>query len=166
MFRKCVFAAALLLGAWVLALMAQQGEKAPVPTELPKDWREWVHVKTGVIYSEKHPLFEAFGGMHHIYANKIAAEAYKKGEKKFPDGSIIVFVLYEAKDEGGMFVAGEKKVVAVMVKDSKRYEKTGGWGWQAWDAKGKALVTDPVEQCFTCHKPMRENDYVFSKWTP
>jgi hypothetical protein len=65
-----------------------------------------------------------------------------------------------------MFVAGEKKVVAVMVKDSKRYEKTGGWGWQAWDAKGKALVTDPVEQCFTCHKPMRENDYVFSKWTP
>jgi Spy/CpxP family protein refolding chaperone len=40
MFRKCVFAAALLLGAWVLALMAQQGEKAPVPTELPKDWRE------------------------------------------------------------------------------------------------------------------------------
>lgn len=155
----------------VIAVMAQQKPKVSVPTELPKDWRDWTHIKTGVIYSDKHPLFEAFGGIHHIYANKVAAEAYKeahrKGEKKkFPDGSVIVFVLYEAKDEGGMFVAGTKKVVAIMVKDSKQYAATGGWGWQAWTAEEKPLVNAPGEQCFTCHKPMRENDYVFSEWVP
>jgi hypothetical protein len=96
----------------------------------------------------------------------VAAQAYKRGAKKFPDGSIIVFVLYEAKDENGMFVAGNRKVVAVMVKDSKRYAKTGGWGWQAWDATGKALVTDPTNQCVGCHLKVKDNDLVFSRWTP
>ncbi len=158
-----------LAGIWGVLLMAQQ-PKALVPEKLPDDWRTWVHIKTGVI-GEKHPLYEAFGGVHHIYANKVAAEAYlrahKTGEKKrFPDGSAIVFALYEAKDENGMIVAGEKKVVAIMIKDSKRYAATGGWGWQAWTADGKPVVTDPVEQCYTCHIPMRDNDYVFSEWKP
>lgn len=171
MLRTLLKITAALLATLTIAFTVQQETKSPVPTELPKDWRDWTHIKTGVIYSEKHPLFEAFGGVHHIYANKIATEAYKKAHKEktrkaFPDGSIIVFVLYEAKDEGGMFVAGNKKVVAIMVKDSKKYAATGGWGWQAWTPEGKPLVKDPEEQCFTCHKPMRENDYVFSDWVP
>jgi hypothetical protein len=159
-------ALALALGVcWVGVLLAQQA-KAPVPTKEPKGWRDWTHITTGVIYSDKHPLFKDFGGVHHIYANKVAAQAYKRGAKKFPDGSIIVFVLYEAKDENGMFVAGNRKVVAIMVKDSKRYAKTGGWGWQAWDATGKALVTDPTNQCVGCHLKVKDNDLVFSRWTP
>ncbi len=137
-----------------------------MPTSEPKGWRDWTHITTGVIYSDKHPLFKDFGGVHHIYANRVAAQAYKRGTKKFPDGSVIVFVLYEAKDENGMFVAGKRKVVAVMVKDSKRYAKTGGWGWQAWDATGKALVTDPTNQCVGCHLKVKERDLVFSQWTP
>lgn len=163
--RWQVWCSMALVGAWAVALMAQQA-KAPVPTKEPKGWRDWTHITTGVIYSDKHPLFKDFGGVHHIYANKIATQAYKRGANKFPDGSVIVFVLYEAKDESGMFVAGNKKVVAVMIKDSKRYAKTGGWGWQAWDATGKALVTDPTNQCVGCHLKVRDRDLVFSRWTP
>ncbi|GBC97733.1 hypothetical protein HRbin17_00222 [bacterium HR17] len=83
-----------------------------------------------------------------------------------PDGSVIAAAFYEAKDENGMCVAGDKKFVAVMVKDSKRYAKTGGWGWQAWDATGKPLVTDPTNQCVGCHFKVRDRDLVFSRWTP
>lgn len=160
----------LAVSVGVTALAAQQAQP-PVPTTAPKGWRDWQHIKTGVIYSDKHPLFGAFGGVHHIYANPTAAKAYKaaaesKGKKKFPDGSAIIFVLYEAKDDNGMFIAGNKKVVALMAKDSKRYGQTGGWGWQAWDANGKPIVTDPVAACFNCHKPMQDNDYVFSDWVP
>jgi uncharacterized protein YukJ len=91
-------ALALALGVcWVGVLLAQQA-KAPVPTKEPKGWRDWTHITTGVIYSDKHPLFKDFGGVHHIYANKVAAQAYKRGAKKFPDGSIIVCVLDEATD--------------------------------------------------------------------
>jgi len=163
--RWQVWCGIAIIGAWAVALMAQQA-KAPVPTKEPKGWRDWTHITTGVIYSDKHPLFKDFGGVHHIYANKIATQAYKRGANKFPDGSVIVFVLYEAKDENGMFVAGGKKVVAIMIKDSKRYGKTGGWGWQAWDATGKALVTDPTNQCVGCHLKVLGRDLVFSRWTP
>lgn len=163
--RWQVWCGIAIIGAWAVALMAQQA-KAPVPTKEPKGWRDWTHITTGVIYSDKHPLFKDFGGVHHIYANKIATQAYKRGANKFPDGSVIVFVLYEAKDENGMFVAGGKEVVAIMIKDSKRYGKTGGWGWQAWDATGKALVTDPTNQCVGCHLKVLGRDLVFSRWTP
>jgi hypothetical protein len=151
----------------LLAIVAVAGQtKAPTPTQLPPNWRSWTHITTGVIYSEKHPLFGAFGGVHHIYANPTAAKAYRNNARKFPDGSQIVFVLYEAKDENGMYVAGKKKVTALMVKDSRRYAQSGGWGWQAWDASGKPIVTDPVGQCQGCHNQVKERDRVFSRWTP
>jgi hypothetical protein len=151
----------------LLSVVSIAGQtKAPTPQKLPAGWRNWTHITTGVIYSDKHPLFGAFGGVHHIYANPIAAQAYRRNSNKFPDCSQIVFVLYEAKDENGMYVAGKKKVTALMVKDSKRYAKSGGWGWQAWDASGKALVTDPVGQCQGCHDQVKNRDRVFSRWNP
>jgi len=151
----------------VLGMAAFAGQsKAPTPTQLPAGWRNWTHITTGVIYSEKHPLFGAFGGVHHIYANTAAAEVYRKNGNKYPDGSQIVFVLYEAKDVDGMYVAGKKKVTALMVKDSRKYRQSGGWGWQAWDANGKAIVTDPVGQCMGCHQSSPNRDLVISKWTP
>lgn len=149
-----------------LAVIAFAGQsKAPTPDKLPSGWRNWTHITTGVIYSEKHPLFGAFGGMHHIYANALAAEVYRRNGTKYPDGSQIVFVLYEAKDADGMYVAGKKKVTALMVKDSRKYRQSGGWGWQAWDASGKAIVNDPVRQCMGCHQASPNRDLVISKWT-
>lgn len=153
------------VGALILWAIAQQ-TKAPVPDRLPNGWRNWTHVTTGVIYSDQHPLFGAFGGVHHIYANAAAAKAYRENAKKYPDGSQIVFVLYEAKDVNGMYVAGNRKVTALMVKDSRRYAKSGGWGWQAWDASGKPIVTDPVQQCQGCHAGSPNRDLVISKRNP
>jgi hypothetical protein len=151
----------------VLGVAAFAGQsKAPTPDKLPAGWRNWTHITTGVIYSEKHPLFGAFGGVHHIYANAAAAEVYRKNGNKYPNGSQIVFVLYEAKDADGMYVAGKKKVTALMVKDSRKYRQSGGWGWQAWDANGKAIVSDPVGQCMGCHQSSPNRDLVISKWTP
>jgi hypothetical protein len=149
----------------MLTLQAQQA-KPPTPDRLPPDWRSWTHITTGVIYSDQHPLFDPFGGVHHIYANAKAAAVYKANGKRFPDGSAIVFVLYDAKDVDGMYVAGKKKVTALMVKDSKRYARSYGWGWQAWDANGKPLVTDPVQQCANCHLSQKDRDMVFSQWVP
>jgi len=155
-----VFCATMLVLAFAGSL------RVPTPDQLPRGWRNWTHITTGVIYSEKHPLFGAFGGVHHIYANAPAAEVYRKNGAKYPDGSQIVFVLYEAKDANGMYVAGKKKVTALMVKDSKKYRQSGGWGWQAWDANGKTLVQDPVGQCMGCHQSSPNRDLVISRWTP
>ena len=60
----------------------------------PAGYSNWHHVKSMVI-DKGHPLYEAFGGIHHLYANPKAVAGYKSG--KFPDGAIIVFDLLEAK---------------------------------------------------------------------
>jgi len=53
------------------------------PRPYPEGHRNWTHVKSMVI-EKGHPLYEAFGGIHHLYANKQALEGYRSG--KFPAG--------------------------------------------------------------------------------
>ena len=133
------------------------------PVDYPTGYRQWAHVKSMVITSDKHPLFASFGGMHHIYANAEAMRAYVKGGK-FPDGSVIVFDLLDAKDDNGAWVAGERKFIGVMVKNRARYKDTGGWGFEGFkgDSKTDRMVTDANGQCFGCHQQQKDNDFVFS----
>ncbi len=132
------------------------------------NYRNWTHVKSMVIFDEKHPLFNSFGGIHHIYVNAIGRQASAAGGP-FPDGSQLVFVLYEHVNEQGAYVAGKKKVEAIMVKDRRRFPETGGWGFQAFDPQTrKPLIknADVKSACFECHASQQENDYVFSRLVP
>lgn len=135
----------------------------PDQVQYPEGYRNWTHVKSMVI-EKGHALFDSFGGIHHIYANKQALDGYKSG-KKFKDGSVIVFDLLEAKSENNAITEGARKVVGVMEKDSKKFESTGGWGFEGFkgDTKERA-VTDSYGQCFSCHLSEKENHYVFSEY--
>jgi hypothetical protein len=55
-----------------------------------------------------------------------------------------------------------------MLKDAKKYSSTGGWGFQAFEGGDpkKPLVTDAAKQCFACHQPKKEQDYVYSTYIP
>jgi Cytochrome P460 len=55
-----------------------------------------------------------------------------------------------------------------MVKDSKKYASTGGWGFQLWQGEdpSKPIVTDAAKQCFECHTSRKDNDYVYSTYIP
>ncbi len=77
----------------------------------PTGYRDWHHVKSMVI-EQGHPLFEAFGGIHHLYANPKAMAGYKAG--KFADGLVIVFDLLESKSAEHALTEGAPKVVGVM----------------------------------------------------
>jgi hypothetical protein len=65
-------------------------------------------------------------------------------------------------------VEGPRKATAIMLKDKKKYAATGGWGFQAWAGGDptKPLVTDPAKQCFECHQPKKNQDYVYSTYIP
>ena len=153
--------------ALALAAIARAEEPKGQSVEYPAGYRQWAHVKSMVIYSEKHPLHAQFGGFHHIYANADAMRAYTKGGT-FPDGSIIVFDLLEARDENGAWVAGERKLIGVMRKDRARFKTTGGWGFEGFkrDSRSERMVTDPAGQCFSCHQQQKDNDFVFSGYRP
>jgi hypothetical protein len=105
--------------------------------------------------------------MHNNYAFAEAMRAYTKGGT-FPDGSVIVFDLLEAKDANGAYVAGERKLVAVMRKDRAMFKATGGWGFEGFkgDSRTERMVTDASAQCFACHQGQRDNDFVFSGYLP
>ncbi|MBL8300876.1 MAG: cytochrome P460 family protein [Rhodanobacteraceae bacterium] len=129
----------------------------------PQGYREWHHVKSMVI-EEGHPLFGAFGGIHHLYANDKAMKGYR-GES-FPEGSVIIFDLLEAVRDGNAVTEGARKVVGVMHKDSKKFKATGGWGFEGFgggDPAKRVVATNAASACFACHQPQKAQDYTFSR---
>lgn len=161
----------LTAGSLVVLGVAVAAALLAAPSEdiaYPEDYRNWTHVKSMVIHDPSHPLHEAFGGIHHVYVNQAGAARVRGGSGAYPEGSIFVFDLLEANLGGGAYVEGHRKVLAVMVKDSRRFASTGGWGFQGWAGgdRSKPVVKDAATECFQCHTPQKANDYVFSTWRP
>lgn len=153
---------ALAAGAGLNAAWAAE----PPPVPYPEGYRNWHHVKSMVI-QPGHPLFQSFGGIHHLYANRQAVEGYRKG--RFPDGAVIVFDLLEARTADNAVTEGPRKVVGVMHKDSKRYRDTGGWGFEGFKGDSKterAVGRNAASACFQCHTSQKDRDYVFSSLRP
>jgi hypothetical protein len=127
----------------------------------PDGFRQWDHVKS-MILNKGHPLYEAVGGIHHIYANPKALKGYKAG--KFADGSVIVFDLFEAIDKDNAVSEGPRKAVVVMAKNSLAHKATDGWGYQVFDAKTRKGSLDAKGQadCHACHMAQKDKDFVFS----
>lgn len=149
-----------LLTATTLLVSASALAADAVP--YPAGYRDWHHVKSMVI-QQGHPLYQRFGGIHHIYANKAAIEGYKKG--RFPDGAVIVFDLLDAKAADNAVTEGERKVVGVMHKDAKKYKDTGGWGYEGFakDNNSERVVgKNGASACHQCHTSQKEKDFVFS----
>lgn len=148
----------LTLGALAIPVWAADPQ---VP--YPSSYRDWQHVKSMVI-DEGHPLFGAFGGIHHLYANPKAIEGYKAG--KFADGSVIVFDLLEASRKDSAVTEGARKVLGVMHKDATKYAATGGWGFEGFgsgDQSKRVVGANAASACFACHAPQKDHDYVFSR---
>jgi len=55
--------------------------------------------------------------------------------------------------------------VQFMVKDSRRYASTGGWGFAPFN-DGKAADAGVLSTCFPCHEPAKARDFVFTRYTP
>ena len=131
--------------------------------DYPDDFRNWVHVKSSLI-NEKHPLFETFGGIHHIYANSKALKALKE-KTAYPDGSIFVFDLKYASPYEGGIEEGKRRRIDVMQRGQQKFGDTGGWGFGSFSGDSENLMKQNVtEKCFSCHLSQGENHYVFSKY--
>ena len=146
-----------------VSLPSRAGAATPVP--YPDGYRHWTHVKTMQIHAG-HPLFDAFGGIHHVYANRKAIAGYERG--RFADGAILVFDLREAITTDNVTVPGSRKALAVMQRDSKRFADTGGWGFEAFarDSTSERLAgANARSACFECHAAKAaETGYVFSRF--
>jgi len=129
---------------------------------VPQGYRTWFHHHSTVNMTGHQP--DGNVGLQHVYANASAVEGLKAG--KFSDGATFVvdrFKYMEADNHS--LTQGDRKVVAVMVRDTKRYAETGGWGFQAFkggDPDQKA-VKDGGKACFTCHLQLADNNFLFTR---
>ncbi|GBD43093.1 hypothetical protein HRbin40_00558 [bacterium HR40] len=155
----------ILLSVAALAATAMVRAEEP-EVAYPEGYRSWYHVKSMLI-EPGHPLFEAFGGLHHIYANAKALEGYQRGS--FPDGAVIVFDLLAVERTADQAVVEkERKVLGVMRRDARVFTATDGWGYEGFaggDPEKPVVGAKAFEACHACHQAAGP-DFVFSELRP
>jgi len=86
----------------------------------------------------------------------------------WPKGSILGKLVWKqkAKESWSAAIAPDKFVHAeFMFKDSVKYKSTGGWGYARWkglDQKPHGKDKNFAQECVECHKPVKDNDWVFT----
>ena len=109
-----------------------------------------------------------------IVGNPTMIKAYKAGipgnGQPFPDGSMVAKLQWtHKKSTEAPFVVEVPDVfsqVFVMEKDSKRFSKSGGWGYAVfnYDASSDKFTADPksLSDCGNaCHTAVKAKDYIF-----
>ena len=162
--------------AGIAAYMAQasgqsDGEAAPIfGIKIPRGYRDWKLIS--VAHEEGN-----LNDLRAILGNDVAIKAYREGKSPFPDGAIIARLAwsYVPSEENNKafgrpqsFVPGPAPdwYLQFMVKDSKKYAATGGWGFAQFNKDGKPADEAKHKTCFPCHEPAKDRDYVFTRYAP
>jgi hypothetical protein len=103
------------------------------------------------------------GKLAVIVGNPAMIDAYKEGVpgngKPFPDGAKMAKIHWIPKKQetypGQPTVPGTQHDVDFMVKDSKRFADSGGWGWGAFDYDA---ASDTFSPATVADSPPQEND--------
>jgi hypothetical protein len=109
-----------------------------------------------------------------IVANPTMIKAFKAGVpgngQVFPDGSMIVKLQWTQKKSTeapfAVDVPDKFSQAFVMEKDTKRFSKSGGWGYAVfnYDTPSDKFTADAksLSDCgFACHTPVKAKDYIF-----
>ena len=143
-------------------------------TEMPGGYRDWKLIS---VAHEEGRLTD----IRAILGNDIAIKAYREGTLPFPEGSIIarlawsytpseennkVFARASKQDIQHSYVAGPPtNGVQFMVKDSKKYAATGGWGYGQFN-DGKPAGQTLMQTCYPCHQAIESRNFIFTRYAP
>jgi hypothetical protein len=135
--------------------------------KVPPGYRDWKLISVAHEAGNLNDLRALLG-------NDVAIKAYREGKVPFPDGTIIARLAwsYVPSEENNKvfgrsqsFVAGPATNVQFMVKDSKKYPATGGWGFAQFK-DGTPADEALLKTCFPCHEPVKARDFVFTQYAP
>lgn len=129
---------------------------------IPDGYRQWQLIAPA---EEGAPLNE----LRAVLGNPVAVKAIEGNTLPFPDGTILVKLAYKrvpSTEYGPASVPGAPTTVQVMVKDSKKYVATGGWGFGRF-INGKPADLAQHQTCFACHQAnVKNHDLVFTRFAP
>jgi hypothetical protein len=173
-----VIVSAMLAILGNIALAAQDKYTVQVPGGLSffefKGYEEWQVISMS--HSEKM--------LAVIVGNPTMIDAYKSGipgnGQPFPDGAKMAKIHWTPttmEDAPGQpTVPGILHDVDFMVKDSKRFPDSGGWGWAAFNYDAGSDTFTPATEAdqppqandakcgFACHTIVQAKDYVFTAY--
>lgn len=144
---------------------ADEAAKPVFVTAIPPGYRDWQFIS--VAHEEGN--LNSFAA---VLGNDVAIKAYREGTLPFPDGSIIAALHYRyaSSEENNKvfgraqsFVPGAPTNIQFMVKDSKLYAATGGWGFGHFN-DGKPADEAFMKPCFPCHAQVKDHDLVFTRY--
>jgi hypothetical protein len=162
-----LIAAAAVAGIIVTGTDAD-AQAAPIfVTTIPDGYRDWRLISIAHEEGNLHSLGAMLG-------NDVAIKAYREGTLPFPDGTIIAALHYthapsqennKVFGKVQSFVPGAPTNIQFMVKDSKKYASTGGWGF-AFFIDGKPVPVAEMKSCYPCHSQNQAHDLVFTRYAP
>ena len=143
-------------------------EAAPIfVTKIPPGYRDWKLVS--VAHEEGN-----LNDIRAILGNDIAIKAYREDKLPFADGTVIARIAWKDVPSGEnnkafgraqSFIAGSPKNIQFMVKDSKKYAATDGWGFADF-TDGRPASEAVHQTCYPCHEPAKARDFVFTRYAP
>jgi hypothetical protein len=157
-----VAAAAGVVASMPFAAGRADDEGSPIfGVRIPAGYRQWQLISV----AHESGLDELRG----VLGNAQAMKAYQDGTLPFPDGAILAKLAWKHAPLAGIdgaFVAGAATTVQIMVKDSRRYASTGGWGFGRF-IDGKPVDEAQHKTCFPCHEAnVKGHDWVFTRLAP
>ncbi|HEY6834059.1 MAG TPA: cytochrome P460 family protein [Pseudolabrys sp.] len=129
---------------------------------IPTGYRQWVLIAPA---QEAAPLDE----LRAVLGNPTAIKAYREGTLPFPDGTVLAKLAWkhaQSPEFEPASIPGAATTVQIMVKDSKKYAATGGWGFGRFIG-GKPVDEAQHQTCFACHEArVKGHDFVFTRFAP
>jgi cytochrome P460 len=170
-----LLAIATLAGVALFTVTTSRHVTAQEPTpifvkKIPPGYRDWK------VVSVAHEAGE-LNDIRAVLGNDIAIKAYREGKLPFPEGAIVGRIAWSfvPSEENNKTFGREQSFVAgsptdtylqFMVKDSKRYAATGGWGYSSFDKDGKPTDEESMKKCFPCHQAIKDRDFIFTRYAP
>jgi cytochrome P460 len=171
-------------GVTVVAATASQQAAGATANDfkIPPGYRDWRLISVAI-------LGTPFNDIRAKLGNDLAISAFREAKIPFPDGAMIARLAWKQVQSdvnnnafrqdpsaehlspaalqkllNTSFGAGPPTNVQFMIKDSKKYASTGGWGFfQFTNGRPDHVVQS---SCFACHAPERAADFVFTRYSP
>ncbi|MCW5737974.1 MAG: cytochrome P460 family protein [Enhydrobacter sp.] len=142
---------------------ADTGAASPIfGVTIPEGYRQWQMIAPS-------QLGEPFDELRAILGNDMAIKAYGGKTLPFPDGTVLAKLAWKripASDFPAAIAPGVATSIQFMVKDSKGYAATGGWGFGKF-VDGKPADEAEHRACFACHEAhVKAHDFVFTRFAP
>ena len=192
--RRSLFASfvGLLAIAASVALFEAKPISAKAPTssaifdsqgrlKLPTGYRRWVYLGVSLTPNGLNKGEAPFPEFHHVYVEEKNLDAYQK-TGSFPDGTMLVKELTrvlnptfpdgsQTEPSGRGYFNGVYNGLDVMVKGTKRFAQTNGWGFFTFGHHplpyAESAEESPVYECAGCHMTyVAKTDMTFVQFYP